>query len=211
MNTWTLGRRIDETMTMHVDSSTAASAVRGALEAHREQLLAFVRRRGGGKVDAEEVLHVALQRALERAEQVRDPARAEAWVGRVVRNVLLDELRKKQVPMVPVDELELAAIDDNDVDCWCVLVQAEQLKPEYASILRRVIIDGVPVTQVAAEFGITPNNAMVRLHRARVALKERLKSHCGTTAVRSCSECGCEERGCCPRPSSVGIEAEFVT
>ncbi len=187
---------------MQALADTAATrAVRDALGSQREELLALVRRRGGGKVDAEEVLHVALERALERAEQVRDVDRAEAWVGRVVRNALIDELRKKRVPVVPVDELELAAVDDDaEVDCWCVLAQAEQLKPEYAQILRRVIVDGIPVTQLAAELGITPNNAMVRLHRARTALKERLRSHCGTTTVRSCSDCGCEERGCCPRP-----------
>jgi DNA-directed RNA polymerase specialized sigma24 family protein len=187
-------------MQMHVHAGSVASAVRDAVGAHREQLLALVRRRGGGNVDAEEILHVALERALERAEQIRDPARAEAWVSRIVRNVLLDELRKKRVSVVSVDELELAAIEDDDCGCWCVLAQAERLKPEYASILRRVIIDGVPVTEVAAELGITPNNAMVRLHRARSALKKQLESHCGTTAARSCSDCGCEERGCCPRP-----------
>lgn len=192
---------MSRSMESHVHSSTATNAVRDVVGTRRDALLAFVRRRSHGQVDAEEVLHVALERAMERAEQVRDPARAEAWVNRVVRNVLYDELRKRQVPVVPVDELELAALDGGDVDCWCVLVQAEQLKPEYAIILRRVIIDGVPVTRVAAELGLTANNAMVRLHRARVALKKRLESHCGTTSARSCSECGCEERGCCPRPS----------
>lgn len=186
-------------MDMHVDH-TPASAVRAALGAQREQLLAMVRRRGGTRVDAEEVLQTALHRALERAEQVRDPARAEAWIGRVVRNVLIDELRKHQPPVLPTEEVELSATDDEGIDCWCVLVQAEQLKPEYSTILRRVVVDGVSVTQVASELGLTPNNAMVRLHRARVALKERLASHCGTTTVHACSECGCEERGCCPHP-----------
>jgi RNA polymerase sigma factor (sigma-70 family) len=160
----------------------------------------MVRRRGGARVDAEDVLQTALQRALERAGQVRDPARAEAWLGRVVRNVLMDELRKRHAPVLPTEEVELGASDDEDIDCWCVLVQAEQLKPEYSTILRRVVVDGISVTQVAWELGLTPNNAMVRLHRARVALKERLAFHCGTTTVRACSDCGCEERGCCPHP-----------
>ena len=187
-------------METHIDAASAQSAVRDALGAQRDQLLSVVRRRSGGRVDAEEVLQVALTRALERADQLREPSRAEAWVGRVVRNVLLDELRKRRAPVLPIDQLELAAIDDDAIDCWCVLVQAEQLKPEYASILRRVVVDGVPVTQVASELGLTPNNAMVRLHRARTALKERLRSHCGTTTARSCADCGCEERGCCPHP-----------
>lgn len=178
----------------------AAHAVREALATQRGQLLETVRRRVKAGVDAEEVLQRALERALARSDQVRDPARAAAWVGRVVRNVLLDELRKKHDVVLPVDELELASVVEEDgVDCWCVLVQAEQLKPEYALILRRVVVDGIPVTEIAAELGVTPGNAMVRLHRARKALRDRLKDHCGTTSARSCSECGCDERGCCPR------------
>lgn len=182
-------------------SSQSRDGVRQALSSQRDRLLALVRRRSGGRLDAEEVLQIALQRALERAAQVRNPARAEAWIGRVVRNVVIDELRRKREPVLPIDELELAAIgDDGAVDCWCVVVQAEQLKPAHSQILRRVVVDGVAVTEVAAELGITANNAMVRLHRARTALKERLKAHCGTTNARSCSDCGCEERGCCLRP-----------
>jgi len=176
------------------------NAVHNAVTARRAQLLVFVRQRAGTRLDAEEVVQLAIQRALERADQVRDPSRAEAWLGRVVRNVLLDELRRKREVLLPVDELELSSVTDNGIDCWCVLVQAEELKPDYALILRRVIIDGIPVSCVAAELGLTANNAMVRLHRARAALKERLEAHCGTTTSRSCSECGCEERGCCPRP-----------
>jgi RNA polymerase sigma-70 factor (ECF subfamily) len=164
--------------------------------------VAFVRSRAGGTVDADELVQIAIARALEHASQLRDPTRAGAWLRRVVRNVLIDELRSRQAPLLPVDDLELSAIsDDSTIDCWCVLVQAETLKPEYAAILRRVIIDGAPIKQVALQLGITENNAMVRLHRARGALKERLKAHCGTTTARSCAECGCEARGCCPRPA----------
>ena len=154
-------------------------------------------------LDADGLVQNAIARALAAADQLRDPTRAEAWLGRVVRNVLMDELRSRPTPVLPIDELELSAIDDDStIDCWCVLVQAERLEPEYASILRRVIVDGIPVTEAARERGLTSNNAMVRLHRAREALKERLKPHCNTTTARSCSECGCEDRGCCPRPTS---------
>lgn len=186
-------------MEPQTDASTTENAVRSAVVAHWAQLLNVVRRRGGGRVDAEEVLQVGLVRALERAAQMRDPTRAQAWVGRVVRNVLTDELRQHREPALPIDEIQLPAIDQDEIECWCPLVQAERLKPEYAQILRRVVLDDIAVTEVAVELGLTANNAMVRLHRARAALEEQLRSHCGTTSARSCSECGCAERGCCPR------------
>jgi hypothetical protein len=44
---------------------------------------------------------------------------------------------------------------------------------------------------------VTTNNAMVRLHRARRALRSLLQEHCGTTSLRACLSCVCEERGCC--------------
>lgn len=184
----------------------AQLAVRDALGRQYGELLAIVRWLGRGKVEAEEVLQIALMRVLERAEQLRDPKRADAWVARVVRNVLIDELRRGNEPVLSVDD-NLAGIEDGGIDCWCVLVQAEQLKPEYAGTLRRVVVEGASVTDVATELGLTPNNAMVRLHRARKALKERLRSHCGTTTARACADCGCEERGCCLRPFQMGAEA----
>jgi RNA polymerase sigma-70 factor (ECF subfamily) len=114
--------------------------------------------------------------------------------------VLIDELRKRPPATVSIDDVEAPAHEKDDIDCSCVLAQAAHLKPEYAFILKRVVIDGVPATQFARDLGVTANTAMVRLHRARAALKRRLREHCGTTNLRSCSDCGCEERGCCAAP-----------
>jgi len=190
-------------MDLHAAETPAQGAVRAALGRRRNALLATVRRRSGGKVDAEDVLQVALTRALEHADRLRDPGRAEAWISRIVRNVLIDELRKGQESAVPIDDQLPNAIEDNGIDCWCVLAQAEQLKSEYAVIIRRVVVEGASLATVGAELGLTQNNATVRLHRAKKALRARLLAHCGTTRAQSCSDCGCEERGCCVRPASL--------
>lgn len=180
-------------------TGSLANALRSAI-GERDLYLKMVRRRAGSSVDAEEVVHTALQRAIERSGQLRDASRAQAWVGQIVLNVLRDELRKPRMASTSVDSIDIAAADDQGVDCRCTLVQAQRLKPAYVTILRRVVVDGAPVTAVAAELGLTPNNAMVRLHRARAALRKQLKAHCGMTTAQSCSDCGCEERGCCSTP-----------
>src|SRR5688572_16163881 len=97
--------------------SPAQLAVRDALGRQNGELLAIVRWLGRGKVEAEEVLQSALMRVLERAEQLRDPKRADAWVARVVRNVLIDELRRGNEPVLSVDD-KLAGIEDGGIDCW---------------------------------------------------------------------------------------------
>jgi len=48
------------------------------------------------------------------------------------------------------------------------------------------------VVDVAAELGVTPNNAAVRLHRARGALKKRLEQTCGTCTQHGCLDCTCQ-------------------
>jgi RNA polymerase sigma factor (sigma-70 family) len=165
---------------------------------HREALVAFVRRRAGHLVDPDDVVQEASVRALARIDQLRDPARGRAWLFRIVRNVLADDLRRLGVPARDVHEQELASVPDDPGDpCRCALALARTLKPEYSEILERVVIDDAPIVAVAADLGVTPNNATVRLHRARRALRETLQEHCGTASLRACLTCSCDERGCC--------------
>ena len=180
-------------------SSTATDAVRASLASQRSQLLVMIRLRAGTGLEAEEVLQAASLKALSQAHQLSDPTKAHAWVRQVVRRQVIDEFRRRRVASpLPLDGHDVAQAPDDSIDCTCVFAQAKLLASSHSEILKRVVIDGVPVSRVAGELGITVNNAMVRLHRARAALKVRLEAHCGTTTARSCSECGCEERGCCP-------------
>jgi RNA polymerase sigma-70 factor (ECF subfamily) len=57
--------------------------------------------------------------------------------------------------------------------CACVRSLVETLKPEYASAIRRVGLEGVPVRRFAEEQKISANNAAVRLHRAHQALRNK--------------------------------------
>jgi RNA polymerase sigma factor (sigma-70 family) len=173
-------------------------AIQEALSTQRERMLALVRRRARD-LDAEDVLQLASARAVLKSAQLQDPTKAEAWVMRIVRTTMLDELRKQR-PTIPIEDHHLVTTEPEASPCWCVLSQSTQMKPEYQEILRRVDIEETPVHLAAKALGLTANNAMVRLHRARKTLRQQMKAHCGTTSARSCTDCGCEERGCCPPP-----------
>jgi RNA polymerase sigma-70 factor (ECF subfamily) len=71
---------------------------------------------------------------------------------------------------------------------------ASTLKPEYENAIRRVDVDGTAVQDFAAEAGITPNNASVRVFRAREALRKQVKVSCGTCADHGCLECSCGKK-----------------
>jgi RNA polymerase sigma factor (sigma-70 family) len=185
-----------------MNAMPAPDPVRDALVAHRDELIGFVRKRAGHLVDPEDVVHRAAARALGASGSLREPARARAWLFRITRNELTDELRKLGVPAAPLPADEDLADPDPQTfsdgrPCQCGLDIAKKLKPEYASILERAVLDDVAVIDVAKELGITANNAMVRLHRARKALRAAIVDRCGTDSIHECMDCNCDASGAC--------------
>jgi RNA polymerase sigma factor (sigma-70 family) len=173
---------------------------------HRE-LLGFVERRVGSRAAAEDILQDALVRSLGRAEDLPDEGSAVAWLYRILRNAIVDHHRRGGA-----SERALAALagelgddtepppDARDSVCRCVGHLAETLKPDYAAAIRRVDVDGVAVQAFAAEAGITSNNASVRLHRAREALRVQVRAACGTCADHGCLDCTCGRLPARPAP-----------
>lgn len=173
------------------------AVVEALIRDHRGALLAFVHRRAGHLVDPDDVVQQATVKAMSASGSLLDASRGRAWLFRITRNALADALRAGGVPGEKLPVEAAAPAPEVGEACRCSLAVARTLKPEYAVLLLRFARDDVPITTLAAELGLTPNNAMVRLHRARAALREALRQHCGATSVRGCLDCVCGERGCC--------------
>ena len=180
------------------DARAAVAAVAAALTRERADLEALVRRRFPA-VDAGDVVQRAAVRALERAGDVRDAANVEPWLRRIVVTCALDLLRERAHREVPTAEVPEPPVIAEGESCACSVSLLASLRPAYAEILRRVDVDGGTLDEVAAALAIDKGNAAVRLHRARRALRGRLREHCGVEAARECLTCACNERGCCAR------------
>ena len=167
--------------------------VPAALTLGRRELVAYARKRVGPA--AEDLVQEASVRALRKEGQLAEPGAARAWLFSIVRRLVAEEGAKLRTEALAIEP----ATESNEAPdaCGCVMTQIQALSPAQALLLTRVVVDGVSVTELAAELGITPNNAWVRLHRARLALREQLLNHCGTQSLRQCLDCGCLERGCC--------------
>lgn len=169
--------------------------VSGGLRRLRRPLHAFVSRRVEGSA-VEDVLQTAAVRALERADALREPGRLDAWLFRIHRNVIADTVRrqgnerrmvKSASALQRTSEQPLAA----EPGCGCSIILAQGINASYSSILQLVELEGTSIPQAARTLGISVNNATVRLHRARRALADRLREHCGVTSVRQCAGCPC--------------------
>ena len=177
----------------------------GALQTlitNKQRLLAFLQRRVGSAELAAELLQDAFVKGVEKGHTLREDESALAWCYRLLRNAVIDRHRRMSSERDALARLaqELGTLPDADRDlerevCACMGELVVTLKPEYADILRRVDLGETRIDRVAAELGITANNAAVRLHRARQALRQRLEQMCGVCAHHGCLNCTCKD-GC---------------
>lgn len=179
--------------------ATAALAMAG----RRDRWLGVARRRGLSPSEADDAIQRALLRAVERSDHLRETERADAWIARIVQNELTEVLRARRTNTLNAAGLDpdgLASPLADEPPCHCVLAQLTCLPDPQRTLLQWIAIDGATLGEVADRLGVSANAAGVRYFRARAALRERLEAHCGTSTARSCVDCGCAQRGCCPPP-----------
>lgn len=162
--------------------NTAAARLLDELVPERGRFLSFLERRVGG--DAEDILQVALLRAALHADSLKGPA--APWFFGILRNAVSDHLRRARPP-IPEPDAASAPVDV----CCCSVALLPTMRPEYADIVRRVDLDDENLADAASALSITVNNATVRLHRARGALKKALFEACGTSSLREAFGCAC--------------------
>ncbi len=168
------------------------------LVSNHERFLRFLEPRVGSREAAEDILQNAFVKSLEKGDTIREGESALAWFYRVLRNAVADHYRRRGAEARALGRRrapEAAPPTDAEMEataCGCFKDLVGTLKPEYADILRRVDLEGSRVDEVARAEKITPNNAMVRLHRARRALHARLVQTCGTCTEHGCLDCRCK-------------------
>ena len=192
---------------------SAAPDVAAVLTENHRRFLTFLSRRVPTREIAEDILQEAFVRGLTRAPELTTTESALAWFYRVLRNAIVDhyrrtgaEARAMERYAAETDDIVLPADAELlDVVCGCVRSLVTTLKPEYGTAITRVDLEGATLAAFAKEADISTNNAGVRLHRARRALKARVVEVCTTCADHGCDPCKCGPRhvepGPCERPS----------
>ena len=170
------------------------------LLSNRAEFLNFIRRRVDSPEAAEDILQGAFVRAVEKQSIIRDEESSVAWFYRILRNAVIDHYRSKatrdrvlEAWPEGLDAPGPATTDITNEICQCVNAVLAGLKPEYAEALKQVDVQERPITELAADKGITNNNATVRVHRAREALRKRVEEACGSCAEHECVDCHCRK------------------
>jgi RNA polymerase sigma-70 factor (ECF subfamily) len=178
--------------------SLSPEAVAQLVSRHRE-FLAFLERRVESRAAAEDILQSTFARGLERGAGVQDE-NVVAWFYRVLRNAVIDHYRHRSASDRALEAWGREFAESQEPDealrqeiCQCVSGLLADLKPEYRDALQVVDLENRKLSDLAAQSGITADNAAVRVHRARKALRRKVEQACGTCAEHGCFDCRCKK------------------
>jgi RNA polymerase sigma factor (sigma-70 family) len=164
--------------------------------AQRENFLRFLSSRVEDEATAEDILQGAYLKAVERGSEIRDEESTVAWFYRILRNAVTDHYRRRASKTKALETFSKEAPDSYEPEvkptvCECIGDVIGDLKPEYRTAIEQVDLEEIPVEKFAQSEQISPNNASVRLHRARKALAKHLTTVCGACAEHKCLDCTC--------------------
>jgi RNA polymerase sigma-70 factor (ECF subfamily) len=180
------------------------TAVTQTLVEGRKAFLGFLRRHLPDAEIAEDIFQQSLLKALTNRDSIRDPERIVPWFYRILRHALIDFYRARgsedrknaafvQEILGDEDEALSASPELQASICGCMKALIPSLKPEYASLIQEIDLEGRPMGDLSSELGISPGNLSVRLHRARQALRASLIRSCGACSEHACLDCTCKK------------------
>jgi RNA polymerase sigma-70 factor, ECF subfamily len=126
------------------------------------------------------VVQIALEHALSRLDQWRRDARLDSWMFKIVRNVWIDELRRrgrqnKIFLAAEAGENVGEALIEQASEVMSVQAAMARLPEEQRSAVSLVLIEGLPYKEAAEVLEIPIGTLTSRLARGREALQALLE------------------------------------
>jgi RNA polymerase sigma-70 factor, ECF subfamily len=163
-----------------MNTSGTPENVHGQIAALLPRLRRFARNLTRNRDDADDVVQMALERALSKLDQWRPDARLDSWMFKILRNVWIDELRSRgrqsKIFLAPeagehVGEASL----EREGDLLSVQAAMARLSEEQRVAVSLVLIEGLPYKEAAEVLEIPIGTLTSRLARGREALQALLE------------------------------------
>lgn len=157
-----------------------------SVEQVREQVVSalprlrrFARTLARNVADADDLVQIAVERALLKFEQWRPDSRFESWMFGIVRNAWIDEVRsrrRQERVFLPEERGETVADSSNEAEATRLSLQRAlmALPEEQREAIALVIIEGLSYKEAAGVLDIPIGTLTSRLARGREALQADL-------------------------------------
>lgn len=157
--------------------SARASTINNGIAALLPRLRRVARVIALHRDDADDLVQIAVQRALARSGQWDANTPLDRWMFGVMRHVWYDELRsrtRRDQAFTPDEAGEHAADESAEARRQRLTVEKAvcMLSEEHRMVVALVLVDGMPYKEAASVLDIPPGILSTRLARARAALHE---------------------------------------
>jgi len=160
-----------------------AAAPTGAdIAALLPRLRRFARALTGQAADADDIVQIAVERALMRIDQFQVGTKLEAWLFSIVRNAWIDEARSRtrRAKVFAPEEAGERVGNDGEREMHAKLEASDvwsamrQLPDEQRETIALVCIEGLAYREAADALGVPIGTVTSRLARGREALAKIL-------------------------------------
>jgi len=156
---------------------------------HKRRVYSLCLRMTANAAEAEDLTQEAFLQLFRKIGTFRGESAFSTWLHRMAVNVVLMQLRKKSLPVVPLEDTveteeetpkkELGAADlklAGSIDRLQLERAIERLPPGYRTIFVLHDVEGFEHNEIADIAGCSIGNSKSQLHKARIKLRELLKT-----------------------------------
>lgn len=134
----------------------------------------------GNKEDAEDIVQESFVSAFKNLEGFGYESTFGSWLKRIVINKSINYLKKKDIPVVPLEAHEFHLKDEEQeetqaMDIKKVKVGISKLPSGYRQIINLYLIEGYDHIEIGEVLGITTSTSKSQYHRAKKKLVELIK------------------------------------
>lgn len=134
------------------------------------------------KFIAEDVMQDAFIKGFKNIHNYKNEVAFGAWLKRIVINQSIDEIKKKKLELIALNEEVFKIENENDWQIESTSSKDEivyiinQLKEKYRLVLSLYLLEGYDHQEIATILNITENTSRTHLLRGKKILKEQLKN-----------------------------------
>ena len=130
--------------------------------------------------DADDVVQIAVERALQRLDQWRSDARLDSWLFKIVRNAWIDEVRARGrrakifMPEEAGEQIGETSME-REIDRWSAETALGRLPEDQRLAVSLVLVEGLSYKDAAEVLEVPLGTLTSRLARGREALQAMLR------------------------------------